>query len=73
MKVIFTNNQGSQYPQNEGFDFKAEGLYSKAVLMPDVPAGKTRVTFDNPGGWDSANDFYYGNPVQYPLGVWPGT
>lgn len=40
VKVIFTNNQGSQYPQNEGFDFKAEGLYSKAGLMPDVPAGK---------------------------------
>lgn len=74
VKVIFTNNQGSQYPQNEGFDFKAEGLYSKAGLMPDVPAGKTRVTFDNPGGWDSANVYlYYGNPVQYPLGVWPGT
>ncbi|SEK78843.1 starch-binding protein [Streptococcus equinus] len=74
VKVIFTNNQGSQYPQNEGFDFKAEGLYSKAGLMPDVPAGKTRVTFDNPGGWDSANAYlYYGNPVQYPLGVWPGT
>ena len=74
VKVIFTNNQGSQFPQKEGFDFKAEGVYSKAGLVPDVPAGKTRVTFDNPGGWDNANAYlYYGNPVQYPLGVWPGT
>ncbi|WP_438058922.1 starch-binding protein [Streptococcus ruminicola] len=74
VKVIFTNNQGSQFPQKEGFDFKAEGVYSKAGLVPDVPAGKTRVTFDNPGGWDNANAYvYYGNPVQYPLGAWPGT
>lgn len=74
VKVIFTNNQGSQFHQKEGFDFKAEGVYSKAGLVPDVPAGKTRVTFDNPGGWDNANaHVYYGNPVQYPLGAWPGT
>ena len=73
VKVIFTNDQGSQFPQKEGFDFKAEGVYSKAGLVPDVPAGKTRVTFDNPGGWDNANAYvYYGNPVQYPLGAWPG-
>lgn len=73
VKVLFTNNSGAQYPQNTGFDFKAEGVYSKDGLVADVPEGMTRISFDNPGGWDSANLYaYYGNPVQMPLGAWPG-
>lgn len=49
-KVLFVNCSGAQYPQNTGFDFKAEGVYSKDGFVADVLEGMTRISFDNPGG-----------------------
>ncbi|PHV60357.1 GNAT family N-acetyltransferase [Streptococcus macedonicus] len=49
------------------------GLYGIALKGTNAFKGMTRISFDNPGGWDSANLYaYYGNPVQIPLGAWPG-
>ncbi|HEM4185837.1 TPA: starch-binding protein [Streptococcus suis] len=80
-KVIFSNPDTKvQYPaQNKpGYDLELGQVYEidgshRAVLLDPVAEGHTRITFDNPGGWDAANVYaYYGNPIQMPLGAWPG-
>ncbi|MBO3839041.1 starch-binding protein [Streptococcus suis] len=80
-KVIFNNPDTKvQYPaQNKpGYDLELGQVYEidgshRAVLPDPVAEGHTRITFDNPGGWDAANVYaYYGNPIQMPLGAWPG-
>lgn len=77
-KIIFNNPDTKvQYPaQNKaGYDIELGHIYDidgkhQAVLPEE---GVTRITFDNPGGWDAANVYaYYGNPIQMPLGAWPG-
>lgn len=77
-KIIFNNPDTKvQYPaQNKaGYDIELGHIYDidgkhQAVLPEE---GVTRITFDNPGGWDAANVYaYYGNPIQMPLGSWPG-
>ncbi|MGE9834789.1 starch-binding protein [Streptococcus orisratti] len=77
-KIIFNNPDIKiQYPaQNKaGYDIELGHIYDidgkhQAVLPEE---GVTRITFDNPGGWDAANVYaYYGNPIQMPLGAWPG-
>ena len=37
VKVLFSNNKGSQYPQSLGFDFKSGGTYSKDGLVAEQP------------------------------------
>ena len=37
VKVLFSNNKGSQYPQSLGFEFKSGGTYSKDGLVPEKP------------------------------------
>lgn len=77
-KIIFNNPDTKvQYPaQNKaGYDIELGHIYDidgkhQAVLPEE---GVTRITFDNPEGWDAANVYaYYGNPIQMPLGAWPG-
>ena len=80
-KVIFNNPDTKvQFPaQNKpGYDLELGQVYEldgshRAVLPEPVAEGLTRVTFENPGGWGAANVYaYYGNPIQMPLGAWPG-
>ncbi|MBV1944136.1 starch-binding protein [Streptococcus parasuis] len=80
-KVIFNNPDTKvQFPaQNKpGYDLELGQVYEldgshRAVLPEPVAEGLTRITFENPGGWGAANVYaYYGNPIQMPLGVWPG-
>ncbi|GIC31634.1 hypothetical protein SUT328_16520 [Streptococcus parasuis] len=77
-RIIFNNPETKvQYPaQNQaGFTIELGHLYDQTgnhypVLPED---GYTRIQFENPGGWDAANVYaYYGNPIQSPLGAWPG-
>lgn len=37
VKVLFSNNKGSQYPQSLGFEFKSGGTYSKDGLVAEQP------------------------------------
>ena len=37
VKVLFSNNKGSQYPQSLGFEFKSGGTYSKDGLVAEKP------------------------------------
>lgn len=77
-KVIFNNPDTKvQYPaQNQaGYTIELGHLYdilgNHQSVLPEE--GMTRIRFDNPGGWDAANLYaYYGNPLQTPLGAWPG-
>lgn len=80
-KVIFNNPDTKvQFPaQNKpGYDLELGQVYEldgshRAVLPEPVAEGLTRITFENPGGWGAANVYaYYGNPIQMPLGAWPG-
>lgn len=80
-KVIFNNPDTKvQFPaQNKpGYDLELGQVYEldgshRAVLPEPVAEGLTRITFENPGGWSAANVYaYYGNPIQMPLGAWPG-
>ncbi|WP_334115410.1 starch-binding protein [Streptococcus parasuis] len=80
-KVIFNNPDTKvQFPaQNKpGYDLELGQVYEidgshRAVLPEPVAEGFTRITFENPGGWSAANVYaYYGNPIQMPLGAWPG-
>ncbi|WP_312249425.1 starch-binding protein [Streptococcus parasuis] len=80
-KVIFNNPVTKvQFPaQNKpGYDLELGQVYEldgshRAVLPEPVAEGLTRITFENPGGWGAANVYaYYGNPIQMPLGAWPG-
>lgn len=80
-KVIFNNPDTKvQFPaQNKpGYDLELGQVYEldgshRAVLPEPVAEGLTRITFENPGGWGAANLYaYYGNPIQKPLGAWPG-
>lgn len=80
-KVIFNNPDTKvQFPaQNKpGYDLEIGQVYEidgshRAVLPEPVAEGLTRITFENPGGWSAANVYaYYGNPIQMPLGAWPG-
>lgn len=80
-KVIFNNPDTKvQFPaQNKpGYDLELGQVYEldgshRAVLPDPVAEGLTRITFENPGGWGAANVYaYYGNPIQMPLGAWPG-
>ena len=40
VKVLFSNNKGSQYPQSLGFEFKSGGTYSKDGLVAEQPASE---------------------------------
>ena len=80
-KVIFNNPDTKvQFPaQNKpGYDLELGQVYEldgshRAVLPEPVAEDFTRITFENPGGWGAANVYaYYGNPIQMPLGAWPG-
>ncbi|HFI0329960.1 TPA: starch-binding protein [Streptococcus suis] len=80
-KVIFNNPDTKvQFPaQNKpGYDLELGQVYEldgshRAVLPEPVAKDFTRITFENPGGWGAANVYaYYGNPIQLPLGAWPG-
>lgn len=80
-KVIFNNPDTKvQFPaQNKpGYDLELGQVYEldgshRAVLPEPVAEDFTRITFENPGGWGAANVYaYYGNPIQLPLGAWPG-
>ena len=80
-KVIFNNPDTKvQFPaQNKpGYDLELGQVYEldgshRAVLPEPVAEGLARITFENPGGWGAANLYaYYGNPIQMPLGAWPG-
>ena len=80
-KVIFNNPDTKvQFPaQNKpGYDLELGQVYEldgshRAVLPKPVAEDFTRITFENPGGWGAANVYaYYGNPIQMPLGAWPG-
>lgn len=80
-KVIFNNPDTKvQFPaQNKpGYDLELGQVYEidgsyRAILPEPVAEGFTRITFENPGGWSAANVYaYYGNPIQMPLGAWPG-
>ncbi|NQN91670.1 starch-binding protein [Streptococcus suis] len=80
-KVIFNNPDTKvQFPaQNKpGYDLELGQVYEidgshRAVLPEPVAEGFTRISFENPGGWSAANVYaYYGNPIQMPLGAWPG-
>ena len=80
-KVIFNNPVTKvQFPaQNKpGYDLELGQVYEldgshRAVLPEPVAEDFTRITFENPGGWGAANVYaYYGNPIQMPLGAWPG-
>lgn len=80
-KVIFNNPDTKvQFPaQNKpGYDLELGQVYEidgshRAVFPEPVAEGFTRITFENPGGWSAANVYaYYGNPIQMPLGAWPG-
>lgn len=80
-KVIFNNPDTKvQFPaQNKpGYDLELGQVYEldgshRAVLPEPVAEDFTRITFENPGGWGAANIYaYYGNPIQMPLGAWPG-
>lgn len=80
-KVIFNNPVTKvQFPaQNKpGYDLELGQVYEldgshRAVLPEPVTEDLTRITFENPGGWGAANVYaYYGNPIQMPLGAWPG-
>lgn len=80
-KVIFNNPVTKvQFPaQNKpGYDLELGQVYEldgshRAVLPEPVAEDLTRITFENPGGWGAANVYaYYGNPIQMPLGAWPG-
>lgn len=80
-KVIFNNPDTKvQFPaQNKpGYDLELGQVYEldgshRAVLPEPVAEDFTRITFENPGGWSAANVYaYYGNPIQLPLGAWPG-
>ena len=77
-RIIFNNPETKvQYPtQNQaGFTIELGHLYDQTgnhyPVLPEE--GFTRIQFGNPGGWDAANVYaYYGNPIQSPLGAWPG-
>ena len=80
-KVIFNNPVTKvQFPAQykPGYDLQLGQVYEldgshRAVLPEPVAEGHTRITFENPGGWGAANIYaYYGNPIQMPLGAWPG-
>lgn len=80
-KVIFNNPDTKvQFPaQNKpGYDLELGQVYEldgshRAVLPEPVAEGLTRITLENPGGWGAANVYaYYSNPIQMPLGAWPG-
>ncbi|MDG3146151.1 starch-binding protein [Streptococcus suis] len=80
-KVIFNNPDTKvQFPaQNKpGYDLELGQVYEldgshRAVLPEPVAEDFTRITLENPGGWGAANVYaYYGNPIQMPLGAWPG-
>lgn len=80
-RIIFNNPDTKvQYPaQNKaGYEIELGHIYDingnhETVGNDNLSEGMTRITFENPGGWDAANVYaYYGNPVQMPLGAWPG-
>ena len=77
-RIIFNNPETKvQYPtQNQaGFTIELGHLYDQTGnRYPVLPEeGFTRIQFENPGGWVAANVYaYYGNPIQSPLGAWPG-
>lgn len=80
-RIIFNNPDTKvQYPaQNKaGYEIELGHIYDingnhESVGNDNLSEGMTRITFENPGGWYAANVYaYYGNPVQMPLGAWPG-
>ena len=80
-RVLFTNNQGAQYPhpQSMGFEVKTNGLYSRDGFVKVVekqiiePETQTTIRFENPDKWTDVFVYMYNAKGEKLLGAWPGT